>query len=145
MRYCILLSVINTDTKTALRNIAADLSAYFIPRDVDNGVPQRYVWGVNSVPLTYVNPKGQTQEIEAAGMIGFNQDLSKNVLIELDRIQKMASLVQQLSFNPSLNRVEIEARLETESGYLGCDKHWIVKPGDNVTVQNNAGLLAKFG
>lgn len=145
MKYCLGVTVISTDSRANFGKLLADLQAYLIGRDLDPATNDftRYVLGVGGVPATFTNPAGAQEEIGVAALIGYNPDVPNAVVNELSQLQRKAGLIQQISFSPAKTRAEAEAYLQNQARFVG-DAIWLTRPGDNVTVADNAALLAKF-
>lgn len=143
-RYCIAVSVVDGDTKQALKDLMDGVDAKLIGRNPDPGDPETfeyYVLGTGGVAATTLDGDGNPLEIEVGVVIGLNQNVANNVLVEL---RKQNSAYRQIAFNPPESRATIEGRVRQIGGESGCDHIWILKPGDSTVTLNNAALLAKF-
>lgn len=152
-KYCVTCAVISTDGRVAFRNLCQAMAGKVVGRDSVGNVFQRYVWGVGGVAATVLNPKGQSVEIDAVAIVGFNDNVSKQTMDEINDLQQIPGVAQmvfgQADYDGTgtpryLTRAEVHARLRQRAGEDGSDKYWPVEVGANLTTADNAALLAKF-
>lgn len=154
-KYCITCAVVNGDGRVAFRNLCTALVGKVVGRDQVGGVFQRYVWGIGGVAATVLNAKGESVEVDAVAIVGFNDNVSKQTQDEINDLQQIPGVAQMLftqdrydgPSNPLryMTRAEVHARLRTRAGEDGSSKYWPVEVGANLTTADNAALLAKFG
>lgn len=139
-KYCIIVTVLNTDKKQDLKTLMEGVDSKLIGRDAEPTDPDffnRYVIGTQNVAALDL----AGEEISASVMIGYNQNVLQSVAVEL---AKQSPAYRQVSFNPPETREVIVSRLRQLAGQDGCEKLWVLKPGDSTLALTTIDLLANF-
>jgi hypothetical protein len=144
-KYCVLISVTNVDTKQSLRSLLEEIELKMIGRDLETAGTEtwfnRYVLGIGGTAATIL-VGDSLQELDLGVIVGINQNVNGNVLVELARHQTTA--LRQMSFSPPESRDIIIARMKQLAAQDGCEKVWVLQPGDSTVTLDNAALLEKF-
>jgi hypothetical protein len=137
LSYAFIVPVIATNTgqyRQQVRSLALEVSSKITGVDLDgDGSADRYL-------LLDVVP-----EIRAAVWVGWHPNVAENVRDQYTDRQE--GDLHQTAFNPPPDPVTEDwmiASLKQSAREHGCEKYWLLRPGDDTTTTGPADLLTRF-